>query len=254
MKLNTPKIALCLLAGCVAAGAAGCNGAPGKPGPGDAVPRPSQVLDFATLYSQNCAACHGDHGRNGAAIALDNPTYLAIAGVNNIQRITAAGVPGTTMPAFARSAGGMLTDQQIAILAQGMVSAWGNPSALGGLAAPAYASSAKGDAGRGEKAFGLFCARCHGADAGGAKLTDGTATGSLAEPAYLALVSDQGLRSIILAGETEQGPHDWRSYLNGPGARPMSDQEITDVVAWLASHRVATPGVVYPQRQQQAEK
>jgi hypothetical protein len=85
-------LTLSLLACAVAFVATGCN-APGKPGPEPEVPRPEQVLDFATLYSQNCAACHGENGRNGAAIALANPVYLAIAGSANIQRITADGVP-----------------------------------------------------------------------------------------------------------------------------------------------------------------
>jgi hypothetical protein len=35
-------------------------------------------------------------------------------------------------------------------------------------------------------------------------------------------------------GRPELGAPDWRG--NAPG-KPMSDQEITDVVAWLASHR-----------------
>ena len=64
--------ALCL--GCI-----GCD-APGRPAPGPEVPRPEQVLDFATLYKQNCAGCHGENGKNGAAISLANPVYLAIAG------------------------------------------------------------------------------------------------------------------------------------------------------------------------------
>ena len=74
----------------------------------------------------------------------------------------------------------------------------------------------------------------------------GMVTGSLIDPSYLALVSDQGLRSMILAGQTEQGAHDWRSYFVEPPLT-MTDQEITDVVAWLASHRSAGAGQVYKQ-------
>jgi cytochrome c oxidase cbb3-type subunit 3/ubiquinol-cytochrome c reductase cytochrome c subunit len=207
------------------------------------------VLDFATLYGQNCAACHGAKGRNGAAISLANPVYLAIAGVTSLQRVTAAGVAGTSMPPFGKAAGGMLTDQQIAIIAQGLVSTWGNPSALAGQTAPAYASSSQGNTAQGEKDFGTFCARCHGVDGSGTKMEDGAVTGSLVDPAYLALISDQGLRSMILAGQTDEGSHDWRSYLSGAAARPMTDQEITDVVAWLTSHRVAAPGQVYREQQ-----
>jgi cytochrome c oxidase cbb3-type subunit 3/ubiquinol-cytochrome c reductase cytochrome c subunit len=58
------------------------------------------------------------------------------------------------------------------------------------------------------------------------------------------LISDQGLRSIILAGQTEQGAHDWRSY---HPQHPMTDQDVADTVAWLTSHRVATPGQIYKQ-------
>jgi cytochrome c oxidase cbb3-type subunit 3/ubiquinol-cytochrome c reductase cytochrome c subunit len=234
-----------LLLACAAAlASAGCRAAPGKPGPETEVPRPEQVLDFPTLYAQNCAACHGELGKDGAAIWLANPKYLAIAGVTNIQLVTADGVPGTAMPPFSKAKGGMLTDRQIAILAQGMLSTWGDPSTLAGQSAPPYASSTVGSAQQGQKAFGIFCARCHGADGTGMKADNGLTTGSLVEPAYLALISDQGLRSFILAGQTEQGAHDWRSYAGG---RAMTDQEVTDTVAWLVSHRVANPGQVYRQ-------
>jgi cytochrome c oxidase cbb3-type subunit 3/ubiquinol-cytochrome c reductase cytochrome c subunit len=248
--MNLRSLSFRLLVCAAALATAGCNSAPGKPGPGPETPRPEQVLDFATLYSQNCAACHGEHGTNGAAISLANPTYLAIAGTANIERIAANGVPGTAMPLFAKSKGGTLTDQQIAVIAQGMVSSWGNSAALAGQTAPAFAASTPGNPVQGQKAFATYCARCHGADGTGGKAPGGASLGSLVDPAYLALVSDQGLRSIILAGQTEQGPHDWRSYLTGPAAHPipMSDQEITDTVAWLASHRIATPGQPYKPR------
>jgi mono/diheme cytochrome c family protein len=233
-----------LLAGAAAFALAGCKGAPGKPGPQPETPRPEQVTDFTTLYNQNCAACHGVGGKNGAAIALANPVYLAVAGPSNIQRITASGVPGTMMPPFATSKGGTLTDRQIAILAEGMQQAWGHADALAGQAAPAYASTTPGNPAQGQKAFTTYCARCHGADGSGARLDNNVLTGSLIDPAYLALISDHGLRSFLLAGQIEQGPHDWRSYLSN---HPMTDQEITDTVAWLASHRTATPGQPYQQ-------
>jgi len=238
-------LAVCLLACAATLPVAGCRNVPGKPGLEREVARPEQLADFATLYSQNCASCHGVNGRNAAAISLANPIYLALAGVANTQRVTANGVPGTTMPPFSKAAGGMLTDQQIEILAEGMARNWGNPDALAGRVAPAYASHALGDPVQGQKTFAAFCARCHGADGNGAPTGNGIVTGSLVDPAYLALISDQGLRSIIIAGQPGQGMPDWRSHMDDPGARPMTDQEITDAVAWLASHRIATPGQLY---------
>jgi cytochrome c oxidase cbb3-type subunit 3/ubiquinol-cytochrome c reductase cytochrome c subunit len=254
--LNTRALTLWLLLACACAcaatlAAAGCNSAPGKPGlgPDSKATRPEQVLDFPTLYAQNCASCHGVNGRNGAAISLANPVYLATAGVTNLQRVTAVGVPSTAMPPFARSSGGMLTDRQIAVLAQQIVALWGNPAALAGQTPPAYASSTPGDPTRGQQAFTNLCAHCHGADATGGHADNGVTTGSLVDPAYLALISDQALRSLIISGQPEQGMPDWRHHLTGPAARPavhtMSEQEIADTVAWLTSHRIATPGQPY---------
>ncbi len=231
---------------------AGCKDAPGKPKFTAATQRPEEVIDFATLYQQNCSACHGANGSKGAAISLANPVYLATAGEGAIQHATANGVAGTPMPAFALGKGGMLTNRQVAVLARGMVEAWGRPLALQGQTLPAYASSSTGDSAAGHIAYTSFCARCHGI--GGAGMAAKTsaqhsteATGSIVDPAYLALVSDQSLRSTIIAGRPEDHMPDWRSDASGPNPAAMTDREITDVVAWLASHRIATPGQPYRQ-------
>lgn len=242
-----PRPASLLLACAAPLFIAGCTSAPGKPKPGPEVPRPDTILDFATLYRQNCAACHGANGRNGAAISLANPVYLAIAGASNIERITAQGVPGTAMPPFAKANGGMLTDQQIHALTRGLMQTWGNSQTLGGIETPAYAAPL-GDAAAGQQAFTVFCAHCHGADATGGKTDNGIVAGSLVDPSYLALISDQGLHSFILAGQPEQGMPDWRSHPGAQTNRPLTSQDIADIVAWLASHRIAAPGQPYAQK------
>jgi mono/diheme cytochrome c family protein len=242
--MNARSLIIALLACAACFASAGCD-APGKPKLQSQAERPDEVLAFQTLYKQNCAACHGDDGKNGAAIALANPIYLATAGLDNLLRVTASGVSGTAMPPFGKTAGGMLTDRQIQIIARGMMDTWGNPNALAGQPSFAYASSNPGDPAKGNAAFSTFCARCHGTDGAGISTNKGTRTGSIVDPAYLALVSDQGLRSTIIAGEPGEGMPDWRSDLPGPAGRAMTDQEITDVVAWIVSHRIATPGQPY---------
>src|SRR3981081_2593169 len=102
----------------------GCGTPHGQPRKGSETLAPNDVLDFATRYSQNCAACHGAEGRGGAAIALANPVYLAIADDASIRKVIAQGVPGTAMPAFAQSAGGMLTDAQIDVITKEIRSRW----------------------------------------------------------------------------------------------------------------------------------
>ena len=57
----------------------GCSSPPpGQPQKDAETVAPDQIVEFATLYSQNCAGCHGAQGRGGAAIALADPVYLAI--------------------------------------------------------------------------------------------------------------------------------------------------------------------------------
>lgn len=224
---------------------AGCSRIPGRPGPGPEVVRPSEVLDFATLYRANCAACHGQNGRNGAAISLANPAYLAVVGEENLRVITANGVAGKLMPPFAKSAGGMLTDQQIGVLAHGMVQTWSRADLFAGQGIPSYRAVLAGDAIRGQRAFGGFCARCHGVAGEGSTedVKSGAGkVGSIVDGSYLALISDQGLRSLVVAGRPDEGMPDWRS----DGAQALTDQQITDIVAWLVSKRTANPGQPYP--------
>jgi cytochrome c oxidase cbb3-type subunit 3 len=218
--------------------ASGCGTPHGQPSKDSEVLAPNEVLEFATLYAENCAGCHGAEGRGGAAIALANPVYLAIAGDGVIHKVTASGVHGTAMPALAASAGGMLTDAQIDAIAQGIRSRWSRQGVLNMAEAPPYAPKSAGDAQRGEVAYKTYCESCHGLGGCG-----GPKGSSITDDSFLALVSDQGLRTIVITGRPELGAPDWRGNVQG---RPMSDQEVTDVVAWLASRRAQNPGQPYP--------
>jgi mono/diheme cytochrome c family protein len=210
------------------------QGPPGQPA-ADAQPiPPTKILDFVLLYGRNCAGCHGQNGSGGAAIGLGDPVYLAIADDPTITRVTSDGVPGTTMPAFAQRSGGMLTDDQITAIVRGIRSQWAKPDVLRGAAPPPYAASQVGDAQRGAGVYGKFCSSCHGPDGSG-----GARASSIVDGAYLALVSDQGLRTAVIVGRPDLSAPDWRSDLPGT---PMSPQDISDVVAWLTAQRPAFSG------------
>jgi len=216
---------------------ASCNTSPGRPSPGSAVLAPSEVVEFRPLYSANCAGCHGRNGHGGAALGLADPVYLAIASESVIRTAIARGVPGTTMPAFSQAAGGMLTDAQIDAITRGIRS-WSRPGDLNGGNPPSYAASVPGDPHRGESTYGVFCASCHGPRGAG------TAKGSaITNDSFLALISDQGLRTVVITGRPDLGAPGWNGYVPG---RPISDQEVTDVVAWLTSQRARDPGQPYP--------
>jgi cytochrome c oxidase cbb3-type subunit III len=141
------------------------------------------------------------------------------------------------MPAFAQSAGGMLTDKQIDVIVGGIRERWSKPDALG-ADPPPYSSLAPGDPARGSVVYATYCSSCHGtAGRGGQKAS------SIVEGSFLALVSDQGLRTVVITGRPELGAPDWRRNIPG---KPMSAQEISDVVAWLASQRPKFPGQPFP--------
>jgi cytochrome c oxidase cbb3-type subunit III len=215
----------------------GCGSPHGQPGRDSEIPAPNEVLDFGTLYAQNCAACHGAEGRGGAAIALANPVYLAIADDASMRNVIARGVPGTAMPAFAQSSGGMLTDKQIDVISGEIRARWSKPGLLIGTSPPSYAAKSTGDPERGASAYKTYCESCHGPGGRG-----GHKASAITNDSFLALVSDQGLRSIVIAGRPELGAPDWRGNVAG---KPMSEQEVTDVVGWLASQRAKNPGQPY---------
>jgi len=188
---------------------------------------PDQITDFATLFGNNCSGCHGAGGRMGAAPALNDPAFLAVLSKQDLIDIVSKGVPGTPMPAFAKSAGGDLTNQQIAILADQIETQWSRPQDFAAAAVPPYRAE-PGDAKFGEVAFRQHCASCHGEDGNGTPKA-----GSLVDPAYLALVSDQSLRTTMIVGSIDQ-PRAWR--LCSP-EHPLTAPEISGVVAWLSMHR-----------------
>ena len=212
----------------------GCSQLPGRPAPGPEVPRPDSVLNPEILYSQNCAACHGAEGRRGPAMALSDPVYLAIVDDDTLRSTISKGRPGTAMSAFAQKEGGMLTAEQINAIIHGIRERWSKPHALGGAAAPPYAAKAPGNPQQGAVAYTTFCSSCHGVGNQG-----GSKAGPVTNGAYLSLISDQGLRTIVICGRPDFDAPDWRNNVAG---RPMTDQEITDVVAWLTSQRPKAAG------------
>jgi mono/diheme cytochrome c family protein len=210
----------------------GCDQLPGRPKPGPEVPRPDAILDFPTLYRQNCAACHGDQGMNGPSYPLANPEYQALVDEQTLHKIVTNGETGTLMPAFAISAGGSLTDKQVDVLVNGMRSAWFKAGAADGV--PPYKAVKTADPTHGQEVYTTYCASCHG-PAGSTK----SKAGSITDSSFLALVSDQALRTIVIAGRPDIGQPDSRNDVSG---RPMSDQEVTDVVGWLSSQRPKAKG------------
>ena len=207
----------------------GCNvRLPGKPTEAERWRAAEDVSDFNELYTTNCAGCHGAGGRLGAARPLNDPLYLSFVPDDALRQVISQGSAGTNMPAFSQQAGGVLTDRQIDLLVSGMRDSWSRPNDFSGVAVPVYSASGAGNAASGERAYQTYCASCHGPGGSGGP------AGSIVDPNFLNLVSDQGLRTTVVVGRSDLGKPDWRSNLAG---HAMSPQEIDSVVSWVAGHR-----------------
>jgi mono/diheme cytochrome c family protein len=234
MNFSWPSILLytCCAGGLLAV--SGCDQLPGKPKESDRWIAPDAIKDFKQLFGTNCSACHGDDAAIGPALSVQNPFYLAVVPKDVLKKLIAEGIKGTAMPGFAKANGGSLTDEQIDILVNNLTGKAATQQtaesnkASSGSNLPPY-SAPPGDADRGSEAYNQYCAGCHGqAGEGGKK------AGSIVNPDYLHLVSDQYLRSIIIAGRPELSMPNYQEFVKD---HPMSPEDIANVVAWLASHR-----------------
>jgi cytochrome c oxidase cbb3-type subunit III len=210
----------------------GCHRRIGPPNDQEELMRPENVVAFDRLYKQNCSACHGENGSGGPALDLANPNYQALVDDASLKRSITNGMPGTQMPAFGDSAGGFLTPQQVDALVGGMRSRWAHTD-QNVHDIPPYSSSTIGTAEQGRQIFQVNCSSCH--QQGQQKITD---------TSYLALVSDQSLRTIVTAGRPDLGHPDYKQV---QPRRPLTDQDVSDVVAYLHSLRSDTPGQPYPE-------
>jgi mono/diheme cytochrome c family protein len=219
-------LTLCTFTGMI--GLSGCDQLPGKPKPTDRWQPPEAEKNFQVLFKDNCQACHAGETNIGASISMRDPLYLAIIPRDVLRKITAEGNPGTTMPGFAKANGGELTDEQVDIIVNGILD-WGKSAQITKTNLPPY-SAPLGNADHGSEVYNRFCAGCHG------QVGQTGKAGSILQPDYLNLVSDQYLRSVTIAGRQDLGMPNYRNLVPN---QPMSDQDIADIVAWLVSHRNA---------------
>jgi cytochrome c oxidase cbb3-type subunit III len=228
------RIGLALAASLLLLCAISCD-PPGKPGPEEIAPE--NIVDFQTLYHQNCAACHGRDGKNGPGRIINDPLYLAILPRDTLRQVIQHGRPGTSMPAWDQREGGPLSAKQIDSLVNGIEKNWAKPVHFA-TALPSYTGEGiTGDSGRGQKLFLMNCFACHG---------PGALVGTITSADYLSLVTDQMLRSSIIVGRPDLGMPDYR-FLNRGHA--LSDQDIADLVAFLSSKRPAAITAMYESAQ-----
>jgi cytochrome c oxidase cbb3-type subunit III len=220
-----------------------------KPNTAEQSENEKSVRTFEALYAQNCSGCHGVDGSLGPAPPLNDRLFMTIVPDDELLKVIRDGRPGTPMPAFARERGGTLTHEQVQALATGLKQRWqplppnARPAGLPPYAAaaqqtrsaprrPLEPSHLKQTAER----FSQACGNCHGEDG------QGGSAGAIAVPAFLALISDQELRRIIITGRADlKMPSYASNEERDTGYRPLTSSEISDLVAYLRDLAKSTP-------------
>jgi len=251
----------------------GCD-PPGRPDPADRPVPPDQVMDFAVLYRKNCSGCHGAEGKLGPAPPLNDPLFRAIVPEEELAAIVTVGRKKNLMPGFAKENGGPLTTAQIQVLvkeikgipyrivekeeagdtspstpgengrrvevltdASGISPSWGVPEEPP-KGVPSYRGRLGGTKQKGGLVFARACAVCHG-EQGEGVAKGGEQRRVINDPVFLALISNQAVRRYIITGRPDLGmPNYADARPHDPHFVPLTDHEVTDLVALLASWRV----------------
>lgn len=180
--------------------------------------------DGATLFAQNCAACHGDKGTGGIGVPLALPSFQASISDDYVRKTIRMGRPGRIMPAFQK-----LSDAEVDAVV-GYVRSWNKAAALQFDPTPI-----KGDAARGKQLYSQHCAACHGANGEGGKGTGVTFSRprelpimppALHNPGFLAAASDSMIKHTLLHGR-EGTP------MVAAASKGLTERDVNDLVSHI---------------------
>jgi cytochrome c oxidase cbb3-type subunit 3 len=253
--------------------AAGCSTQlPGKPNPKDRPVPADDVLVFDSLFARNCAGCHGADGKWGPAPPLNDPLFRAIVPQAELAMVLEKGrrqgVNNTSMAPFAHDNGGPLSAAQVQVLVHeikgvpyriersvvdgepkvkiapdehGIAPKWG---AVGPALAsvPSYTlPKTSGSADQGAKIFSRACASCHGNNGAGVE-KDGKLRNKINDVFFLALISDQELRRIMITGRQDLKMPNYAEKTGRPeDFQPLTSADIADLGALLSAWRAGSP-------------
>jgi cytochrome c oxidase cbb3-type subunit 3 len=184
------------------------------------------------LFEENCADCHGEHGRGGLGLPLNLQSFLVIADAGYLIRSMRFGRPIRGMPSFAED----MSEADIRAVAL-YIKSWQYQPSI-----EVANGTVRGDAGEGRTLFKGLCAGCHGQNGEGGPIAGGghvigAVSGiggpALADPGFLKSASDGYIKATLMYGRvgTPMG-----AYLKGrQGFVELHEYEIDDVVAYLRS-------------------
>ena len=185
-----------------------------------------QAKDGASLYTENCAACHGSHGNGGVGVPLALADFQQSVSDDFLAKSIRYGRPGRVMPAFKN-----LSDDQINSLVKHLRS-WQAPGTK-----PEAVTVKPGNVQHGKQLFSKNCSSCHGTQGEGGHGTGVTFSRprdlpiiapALNNSGFLASASDAMIKSTLIHGRKGTP---MTSFLK----QGLSEQDIDDLVSYVRS-------------------
>lgn len=180
----------------------------------------------ARLYKNNCAVCHGEHGKGGVGVPLALPDFQRQVDNKFLYTTIRMGRPGRVMPAFTR-----LSDAQVHSIIKYIRS-------FTHVKAPKRNNTRiHGDVARGKKLFAQDCAACHGDHGQGGKGTGVTFSRprnlpilapALNNAGFLASATDSMIKKTMIEGRKG-------TPMNPFKGKKVSQKDINDIVAYVRS-------------------
>ena len=171
----------------------------------------------AGLYTENCAACHGEQGEGLVGPPLNSRELLRTTPDDLLFSLTRTGVPGTNMPAWGQAFGGPFTDEQVDQLIA-YLRAW-EPTAP-----QIVVEQRMPDPVRGATLFETTCFICHGQHGSGTEIAP-----AINDRERLSQFEDDWYRAVISNGRPAKGMPTWGTVL--------SPEQIGDLVALIRAWR-----------------
>ncbi len=188
--------------------------------------------DGHRLFSDNCAACHGNDGQGGVGVPLVLPSFLSSVDNEYLRKTIRNGRAGRIMPAFKR-----FNDAEVDAIVAHIRSLSKAPHAK------LSSERIVGDPQHGKRLFAQHCSACHGENGEGGHGTGVTMSRprnlpilapALNNPGFLASAEDSMIKHTLMQGR-EGTP--MVSFVK----KGLSEKDINDIVVYVRSFEDHAP-------------
>lgn len=178
------------------------------------------------IYANNCGTCHGQNGKGGVAVALNQESFLKWASDVFIFKTLMQGRENTAMPAWIE-----FEDHEVRDLLTYLRS-W--------FSGPVYPQNIKlppGNSEKGEILFHYNCSRCHGVHG------EGNSAPSIINADFLDASSDYFIYNTVAKGRAHTAMFGWSEDLNKQERLEILD--ISSIMAFMKEKAVLPPDYIY---------